>query len=273
MRADTWSVPATYRGQPAIPKYFRGTSNKRPRLEPRASAPGNMRTRSFRRTMRRRRRRGRRLRKIFRRVPRTLSPPSKIVKARIVYPANFATTTTTTTVRHILVHMIDVTNPITDVSGSATGYQPQGFDQWAAFYRRAKVLGCKVTFTLHNAGDAAIVFGIMPLGENNVTTAAAWDIFCERPGGKYRILSPEVDHAVLSYRCSTKRVFKIKDIKDTDDIACSLATQTAPNRSNYFSCWVSNHSAATTAKNVDIILKVEYIVLLDQPLSPARSSA
>lgn len=254
-----------------VRRWYTGTANKRPRLEPRANAPDNMRTRSFTRRTKYNRRRKRRLRKIFRRIPRTLSPPSKIVKTRIVYPANFATTTTTTTLRHILVHMIDVTNPITDVTGTATNYQPQGFDQWAAFYRRAKVLGCKITFTLHNAGDAAIVFGITPIGENNSTTAVAWDVFCERPGGKYRILSPEVDHAVLGYRSSTKRAFKIKDIKDSDDIACNLASQTAPSRSNYFSCWVANHSAATAAKNVDIILKVEYIVLLDQPLSPARS--
>lgn len=255
-----------------VRRWYTGTANKRPRLEPRANAPDNMRTRSRLRRTRPRRRRGRRLLKILRRVPRTLAPASKIVKTRIVYPENFTTTASTTTVKQILIHMIDVTNPITSTGGTATNQQPQGYDQWTSLYRRAKVLGCKVTFTLHNAGDKAVVFGITPIGENNATTAVAWDFLAERPGGKYRILSPEVDHAVLSFKSGTKRAFKIKDIKDSDDIACNLVTQTAPTRSNYFSCWVANHDPTLAAtKAIDVIVKVEYIVLLDQPISPTRS--
>lgn len=176
------------------------------------------------------------------------------------------TATTSTTPAHVDVSLLDITDPF---QAYGTG-QPLGYDQWKNFYNRAKVVGTKVTFTVHNAGSVAIVFGLNRVPEGEAAAPTPWEYTAEIPGTKYRILSPEMDHGTLVMKSSTKKFFKIKDIKDTEEIACDLSTDAGPTRDSDISCFFALHNG-TTSTNVDWIVKVEYLVLLDKPNVPARS--
>lgn len=213
-----------------------------------------------------RRRRGLRRRKILRRIPRSVCPPSKLL--RVVVVDGYSTTTTVNTVTDSQeVSRLNIVNPTTNSLN-----QPLGYDQWKNFYQRAKVLGIRITFTVHNAGTQAIVFGITPVPENQAFTDATWPTLAEQPGTKYRILSQDVDHGVLTYTGSTKKFFKIKDIKDAEEISCDIASDSGPSRDGVVVVWWAKHNAddANTVA-VNYIIKTEYIVLLDQPINPARS--
>lgn len=189
-----------------------------------------------------------------------------LIRAQLVESGTFSCTTTTPI--SVNIHGLDVTDPL-QTSGIS---QPLGFDQWKALYKRAKVVGMKVTYTAHNAGSVATVMGMTLIPENNTNTLTPWNDKAEAPGTKYRILSPDVDHGTLAYRTSTKKVMKIANIKDNDDIACDLTTPTSPNRKYEMSIWAALHNGTTTTA-VDWIAKIEYLILLDQYIIPARSDA
>lgn len=70
-------------------------------------------------------------------------------------------------------------NSIYDPNYSAAGHQPLGYDQWAAFYGRYRVDGCKVTVTTsYTSGDSAM---ITLLGNNSVTSVTNPDTAAESP--------------------------------------------------------------------------------------------
>lgn len=187
-----------------------------------------------------------------------------LIRAQAVDSGVFACASTTP--QNHYVSVINVVDPF-NTSGTQ---QPLGYDQWKTLYKRAKVLGAKVTFTCHNAGAVAVVIGctLIPEGENAAQTP--WEYNAESPNSRYRILSPEMDHTTIGMVSSTKKYFRIADIKDNEEIACDIDADTGPDRVGYFTCWAALHNG-TTATNVDYIIKVQYIILLDQPQVPARS--
>lgn len=259
-RARIEGVPATYRGQPVIPRAFRGSSRSRPMTR---YARSRTRTR-LRRRPRRQRRRG----IIRRRIPRSLVPTSKLVRAVGMYSGTSNTTADLVPVVPINVRCQNINDP----SGTESNVQPLGYDQWAAFYNRAKVVSCKVTLTVHNASSKAIVYGLQYVPENGDTALSPWEHKAEAPGNIHRLLSPDVDHGTISMIRRTKKDMNIKDLKDCDDVAVALdASSTGPNRNTYISCWVANHSTST-AGAFDWTAKVEYIILLDQYKVPDRST-
>lgn len=218
--------------------------------------------------LRRRPRRQRRRGIIRRRIPRSLVPHSKLVRATTVYSG---TTSTTADLVPVVAANVRCQN-INDPTGTSSNQQPLGYDQWAAFYNRAKVVTCKVTFTVHNASSKAIVYGIQYVPENGDSALSPWQYKAESPGNINRLLSPDVDHGTISMIRRTKKDMNIKDLKDCDDVAIALdGTSTGPNRNTYLSCWVANHSTST-AGAFDYTVKIDYIILLDQYKIPARST-
>lgn len=257
-RVDRGSLPATYRGQ-RVPRPFEvghpQSRNVRPRTD--------MARRRYRTMVTRRRRRGRRsLRR--RRIPRSLAPKSMLLKCQTVSSGQL--TCTSTTPQNIYVSRLDITDPFL----SSDNNQPLGYDQWKAVYNRAKVLGVRVTWTCHNAGTVAVMVGITPIPEGENVAQTPWEYNAESTGTRYRILSPEMDHTTLSYKGSTKRFFRLNDIKDTEEIACDIDAETGPSRDATITCWAALHNGVTSTA-VDYVCKVEYIVLLDKPEIPGRS--
>lgn len=238
---------------------------KKPRLEPRADAPM---PRTYRRTrlgVKDRRRTSRRRGVIRRRIPRALTSPTKLVRIKAVQYVNHANTAALSNTD------IQITS-FDDPFGITNAGQPLGYDQWKALYRQAYVVGAKTTARVHNNGTSACMIGITPMKPAQGTTALAnYEYYMELPQTKARILSPDVDHTVISHQVSPKRFLPVTKIRDNDDLKFNLVTETPPSTLAYFHVW-SQPLDEAAAYDIDLVITAEYLVLLVDPIVPARSS-
>lgn len=213
----------------------------------------------------------RRLRRRFRRKPkviRSLTTSTKVVKCQVVESANGLTFTA-----GALNNLTIQGNSFDDPFGSGSTQQPLGYDQWKALYKKAKVLGCKVTYSVHNGSTGAVVVGITPCSKNQGTTALSnFEHYMEAPGTKYRILSPDVDKCTIVARRSTKKMLKINNVRDASEIEMGIDTETPPTDNYYFHVWAQPLDQTTALTGVQTVYKVEYIVLLYDPIIPSRST-
>lgn len=218
--------------------------------------------------MPRRFRRSRRLRRPRRKiVPRSLTTSSKIIKCNVV--ESFAPTFAGGALGSFVVQG----NSIDDPFSAQSTNQPLGYDQWKALYKKAKVLSCKVIMTVHNGSTGAFACGITPMAKNQgATLLTDFEHYVECPGTKYTVLSPDVDKTTIVARRSTKKMLKISNIKDASEIEFDLVTETPPTDNYYFHCWAQPFDKTTALTGYQVMFKVEYIVLLYDPIIPARSS-
>lgn len=214
----------------------------------------------------RRRFRKRRRGIIRKRLPRSLTPRTKIITCKVV--ESEARTHTSGALERLNVHTIDITDPF----GTGSTAQPLGYDQWRTLYDKAKVLGVKVKFTVHNSGSEPIMMGMNARYPNNISGLNDWEYQCELPGTVSRILSQDIDHGTLSLKRSTKKLCNIANLKDAQELECDLNTPTAPTIDPIIECWTQPFDKAT-ATDADAIVEVTYIVLLYDPIIPARSTA
>lgn len=224
---------------------------KRPRLGSRFS----------KRPRRTRKRRGLRRRPI----PRALAPPTKLIRCKACQYLNYTPAGTLTKYETQL-------NSITDpFVGSGTG-QPLGFDQWAALYRYAYVLSSKVIAKVHNNGSVAAMFGITPCKLNQGTISlASYAYYMELPETKSRVLSQETDHVTLTHSVSVKKFLQIKDLRDDKNYRMDIVSATNPTDIAYWHLWGQAMDSAGTI-DLDAAVTMEYIVLLVDPIIPARSA-
>lgn len=211
------------------------------------------------------RRRRRLRRKKF--IPRTLCPAKKVIKCTAV--DTFGPTFTSGALHCVKVQG----NSIDDVFLNDSNNQPLGYDQWKAFYQKAKVLGCKVFAEWHNGSSGAIVCGVTPFAKTQSATAlGSLDHYIECPGTKHKVFSPDVDKGIIVSKRSTKKMMKVRNIEDADFTEIDLVAETAPDDMYRFHVWTQPFDQATALTGVNLLLKVEYIVLLYDPVIPARSS-
>lgn len=201
-------------------------------------------------------------------IPRSITPHKKLIKCKVSSYQTF--TCTSGALGSIRVTANDITDPF----GSYDTQQPLGYDQWKALYRTAYVLGCKVKVTLWNNQTTALVYGISMMDKNSGSTALnSYEYYREIPKTNSRLLSPDVDHGVIVNSQSTKRGLAVKDIIDNDTLRINLQTDAAPNENYYAHVWVQPLDQTTTLTGVQAVIDVEYIVLLTNPIIPARSAA
>jgi len=55
-----------------------------------------------------------------------------------------------------------------DPDSTGVGHQPNGFDQWAAFYQKYRVLGSRITVTAYSTSDAII--SVFPSNTSSLAT-------------------------------------------------------------------------------------------------------
>lgn len=249
-----------------LPEAVAPPSYKRPRLDPRANAPMPRSYTATRRPVRRTRRRRPYRRGVIRRpIPRALTAPTKLVKMKAVQYVNHANTAALSNTD------IQITS-FDDPFGVTNAGQPLGYDQWKALYRKAYVIGAKVVARVHNNGTSAVMVGITPMKPAQGTTALAnYEYYMELPSTKARILSPDVDHMVLAHKVSPKWFLPVTKIRDNDDLLVNLVTETPPSTLCYFHVW-SQPLDEAAAYDVDLVLTAEYMILLVDPIVPARST-
>lgn len=222
----------------------------------------------------RRRRRGfrpvRRSRRIKRTIiPRTIQPRTKVIKVHAV--DYFNQTHNAGAIATLGTQQNSIDDPFT----SNSGQQPCGYDQWKTLYRKAIVLASKVTVEVHNNTSAAVMVGLTPMpvgdGLNFLTT---YEHYMEVPRTKHKLLSPDVDRAVLTHQISTKKLHSISNYKDNKQyLEIDLANETPPATPTYWHIWSQpqDQSTTTTGTAVQLTVKMSYIVLLYDPIIPARS--
>lgn len=203
---------------------------------------------------------------IRKRLPRSLTTRTKLIRCRLV--DSFQATHAAGAMERYLISMTNIVDPL----GGGSANQPLGYDQWKTLYDKAKILGAKVKMTVHNSGTAEpIIMGLNPRYPNSSTSLADWEYNVEVAGSKSRILSQDVDHGTLVMSKSTKKMLNLKNLKDSTDIECDIGSDTGPSLSAYIEAWTQpfDKASATTA---DVIIQVDYIVMLYDPIVPARSS-
>lgn len=200
-------------------------------------------------------------------IPRTLQPANKLIRVKMTDYQYF-----NCTAGAIAIKTFSGTN-IVDPLDTASVQQPLGYDQWKAMYRTAYVVGMKVRCTLWNNQTTALMYGITMCDKNQGTTALTnYEYYKEVPKTVSRLLSPDVDHGVLTNAISTKKALHVKDIKDNDGIRVNLQSDSAPSEQYYAHVWVQPVDQTTALSQVQAVLDVEYIVLLTNPIIPSRST-
>lgn len=203
-----------------------------------------------------------------RRIPRSLMPPSKVIRLKF---SDYQSHNNSATA-NLYANYVNGTSVI-DPLLSASSQQPLGYDQWKALYKEAYVIGCKVKITCHNTATSSLIYGITPMQESQGTTALTdYEHYRELPGTVSRLLSPEMDHSILISKRSTKKMLHLKNIKDNDEVKHDLVTETAPSRNYYFHVWTQPTNKTTAlSSNPELIYDIEYIILLTNPVVPGRS--
>ena len=202
-------------------------------------------------------------------IPRTLQPRTKLIKIRSVDYQNHTHASGAIAVAKIQHNSID--DPFTSLG---TG-QPLGYDQYKALYKKAIVLASRCFAEVHNNTSTAIMVGITAVPYNQGTTAlTTYEHYMEAPNTKHRLLSPDVDRANMSMQMSTKKLLQIKNYKDNKtELEIDLNAETPPTNLSYWHLWSQpqDQITETTGTALQLTITMEYIVLLTDPIIPARS--
>lgn len=197
-------------------------------------------------------------------IPRAITTNTKLIKCKAVNYQNF---TSAGTISMAPVQLNSMDDPFSTLG---TG-QPLGYDQWKALYKSAFVVGTKLTIKAHNNGTVAAMLGTTPMKIPQGTSALAnYEYYMELPNTKSRILSQDVDHVTWHHKVGVKRFLSIKDLRDDDQSRIDLVNETAPTRLAYWHVWGQALDEAGTL-DLDVVITVEYLVLLTDPIIPARS--
>lgn len=194
----------------------------------------------------------------------TLWPVSQLVKMKVVFSATNAGTSGA--LGNYTVAGVNFTDPFS----SNSAVQPLGIDQWTALYRKGKAVGCDVRYRLHNKGTTAVMAGITPFPEDETIAPTEWDDYVEFPGTVKRLLSPDDDTCLLVKRMNTKRWLRVSNVKDEEDLSCTLPHSDSA-RDYKLRCWYQSLDKSTT-NAVELVIEVTYVVLLYDREFPARST-
>lgn len=207
---------------------------------------------------------------VKKRIPRAITAKTKLIRCKATDYANLTCTSGALSRR-----TISGTN-IVDPFASFGAGQPLGYDQWKALYNTAIVVGVKVRATVHNAASTSVMYGLSVCPRAQGETALTdYEHYKELPNTVSRLLSPDVDHGTIAIKSSTKRALGLKDLKDNEDVECLISADTGPTDQYYIHAWVQPTDQASTvgSPGIEFVFDVEYIVLLTNPIIPARSTA
>jgi len=242
-----------YDQQPSRPGNWKELSKTEPKM-----------SRSKTKVMTRRKKKSGRGGRLRPRVPRPLTARSKVISC---LASKYVNLSGTGTLIPLYLQLNSCDDPFT---GGGTG-QPLGYDQWKSLYKRAIVLGSKVDVRFHNRGTVAVMCGTYPVPLNQGASAlSSYEYYAEVPGAKMRLLSPEMDHIRMFQSRGTKKHLQVTNVKDNAELSIDLVNETAPTKLAYWNVFAQAVDQ-TSAYAVDAVVTIRYIVLLLDPIIPARS--
>lgn len=162
-------------------------------------------------------------------------------------------------------------NSLNDPTGVLSASLPLGLDQWAAMYQRYVVVGTKVYLKAHaESVTGSIVYGLNIMQDSSALSN--YKHYMEMPRTRSKLLSSDVDHSGLGVGWSLKKNEKVRKVKDAEDYHADFSTTPGdPTEIRYAHLWFQDVNS-TSAATLEGVLTLEYVVLLFDPVSPARSS-
>lgn len=165
-------------------------------------------------------------------------------------------------------------NGLLDPFGNQGTGQPLYYDQLVSHYGNAVVVGSKVTVQFHNSTTTtpvAQVVGLYRLPFDHPTVS--WDYEYLREAsfpGRQRITTSDMDVVTFSMKTSCKKYFNTKDIVGNPDFEVDLTVPSECSRLGYYIIFMQSLDQTTTS-TCQLVITVDYIVLLKDPNTPARS--
>lgn len=228
----------------------------------------NIGTKKMARQRKYNKRRQNKKKRIFKRgIPKLITPQNKLIKVRMSDYQTFSST------GGVIVNKNISGTDITDPLAGSSAQRPLGYNQWKALYHTAYVVGVKVKATCwNNNSTSAIMFGITACPKEQAGNALDnYEHYREVPHTVSKLLTPDVDKGVLTLSTSTRKHLGLKNIKDNDTIRVNLTSDSAPSEVYYYHIWMQPLDQSSTVSAVPMVLDVEYIVLLTNPVVPDRS--
>lgn len=195
-----------------------------------------------------------------------LWPSTKVVKFRLVLSKEFGSGT------GALAGIAYKINSLNDPTGVDSAQLPLGLDQWAALYSKYKVLGAKMTVMAHPKTITGA--GMIGLHLSSGTTLLTdHDHYRELPNTSMKMVSADIDLAKVQLNYSIhKYPFHIRKVKDADDQEGAFTTTPGDPTDLAYVHLFCQDSNKTEAISFDVQIIQEFIVLLYDRVTPARSS-
>ncbi len=169
-----------------------------------------------------------------------------------------------------------------DALGGAN-HQPYGFDQWANYYQTYTVMSADIHILITSqndptapvGGQSAYVFGAKIADDGAVLPTTSFRTEIEEGNTAYVVLAPgNNEFKKISLHFDAKKWFSIKDLADnTARLGGKFASPGGgPADTAKLELWVANVSQSATSKVlVDLIVEIDFTVLLSEPKTHAVS--
>ncbi len=155
-------------------------------------------------------------------------------------------------------------NDLYDPDFSSTGNQPIGYDQWAQFYTRMRVMGCRATFTFAaRSGDPCAVGWMAHAQSTPTSSISAWA--GQRFSDHRLIAGTSSGPSVTSFSVNIPLwdILSITKRQYVDESDYSQVVGAGPVRRVFLSPWVRGFGTAAT---VALSVRLEFRVELCEPV-------
>lgn len=228
-------------------------------------------TMPYKKSYRKRTRRTRRKSYKKRILPALTWPRTKIVRFKMNLSPTTAFTGTSGAIIKYDVTANSLDSPFNNI-GSSTAL-PLGLDQWAGMYSKYIVLGSKLTFkaSLITADTAGVIGIHLDDASNSSLAITDHDHYRELPKTRYRYITDQKDFVTVSMNYSGKKFWHVRSLtSDSEQEGDFSTTPTAPSDVAYFHIFAQDLNKTETIQ-IQPTLHMEFIVLLTNPIRPARS--
>lgn len=200
-------------------------------------------------------------------------PTNQVVKMRYSNWTNFPLNTGNS-YSEFTVRAASINAP--DIVPNANSHQALGHDQWAVFYERYVVLGSRITITgISNNSSAGgnILLGVY-LADQSATAAINPHQLIEQGKCNYTNMgngnAGQLVRKIVNMNYSAKKWHNVTNVKDADNLEANFGANPADQAYFHIFCGCSDMVALTNG-SVTIQYKVDYIVLVKDPLELAQS--
>jgi len=203
---------------------------------------------------------------------------SQLIKVRYVQQVQLNPASTAGSTAYILYssNSINQPNVATSASVSTTvSHQPLAHDQWSAIYNHYCVIGskCKVQLIPNNSINPTVSGGIVSMMlQDSATPITVATTVLESGRASYRQLAPNgTSPTFLSKSYSTKKFFKLQNIKDNMDNVGSLFGGNPDEQAYYTIQFFPIDLTVAGTLGPLMIVTIDYTVLLTGPKDLSQS--